>query len=307
MQVPFGGSSLFKALLSSGLLGGAAVVVITASVAPAKAHDHELGFISAVGFNWNLDNTVTVSYGPTIGFSGFVINPATSIDINLVTLNATNLRLFGSFSYPIYGSNVSAAFDIPITDYSSDPASWSLGLHLPIDQDGLTGSVDLKTTGLFSEGAFSDAASNARIGITLDVPGGFELATEIGFSERDSFDIKNLSIGQELMLNGQSFRLGLDVPTAFFLSGAQAGNPPLGPSIPDLDYLEPEGFFHTPGTGYVYTGRGLLGPTQEFGLTSTNVPGPLPILGIGAAFSFSRKLRKRIKNAKPEVISVTSI
>ena len=37
----------------------------------------------------------------------------------------------------------------------------------------------------------------------------------------------------------------------------------------------------------------------------TNVaPGPLPILGVGAAFGFSRKLRKRIKSGEsPEVIS----
>jgi len=34
------------------------------------------------------------------------------------------------------------------------------------------------------------------------------------------------------------------------------------------------------------------------------VPSPLPILGVGAAFSYSRKLRKRIKNSKtPEVMS----
>jgi hypothetical protein len=34
------------------------------------------------------------------------------------------------------------------------------------------------------------------------------------------------------------------------------------------------------------------------------VPGPLPLLGVGAAFGFSRKLRKRIKNSTlPEVIS----
>jgi hypothetical protein len=37
------------------------------------------------------------------------------------------------------------------------------------------------------------------------------------------------------------------------------------------------------------------------------VPGPLPILGITAAFGFSRKLRKRIKTRKtPEAISVIS-
>lgn len=33
-----------------------------------------------------------------------------------------------------------------------------------------------------------------------------------------------------------------------------------------------------------------------------NVPGPLPILGIGAAFGFTRRLRKRIKDARHEVI-----
>jgi hypothetical protein len=34
------------------------------------------------------------------------------------------------------------------------------------------------------------------------------------------------------------------------------------------------------------------------------VPGPLPLLGAGAAFGFSRKLRKRIKTSKsPEVMS----
>jgi hypothetical protein len=36
----------------------------------------------------------------------------------------------------------------------------------------------------------------------------------------------------------------------------------------------------------------------------SNVPGPLPLLGVGAAFGYSRKLRKRIKTRKsPEVLS----
>ena len=37
-----------------------------------------------------------------------------------------------------------------------------------------------------------------------------------------------------------------------------------------------------------------------------NVPGPLPILGLGAMVGYSRKLRKRIKSSKPEVISTTA-
>jgi hypothetical protein len=39
----------------------------------------------------------------------------------------------------------------------------------------------------------------------------------------------------------------------------------------------------------------------------TEVPGPLPILGAAAAFGWSRKLRRRIKASKPEVISTTAV
>lgn len=37
------------------------------------------------------------------------------------------------------------------------------------------------------------------------------------------------------------------------------------------------------------------------------VPGPLPILGAAAAFGWSRKLRKRLKSSKPELISTTAL
>ena len=40
---------------------------------------------------------------------------------------------------------------------------------------------------------------------------------------------------------------------------------------------------------------------------AVEVPGPLPILGAAAAFGFSRKLRKRLKSSKPEVISTTAV
>lgn len=36
-------------------------------------------------------------------------------------------------------------------------------------------------------------------------------------------------------------------------------------------------------------------------------PGPLPILGAAAAFGYSRKLRKSIKDSNPEVISITAV
>ena len=39
----------------------------------------------------------------------------------------------------------------------------------------------------------------------------------------------------------------------------------------------------------------------------TPVPGPLPLLGAGAAFGWSRKIRKRIKSSRPEVIPTSTV
>jgi hypothetical protein len=307
------GHSPYKALLSAGLLGGAAMVVITALVAPAKANNHEPGFGSAITFLWKLEESLNVTYSPTIDIEGVSVGPGVSIDISLRTRDATNLKLIGSISKDVDDGKVGAQFNIPISNYRSDSASWDLGYILPINKDGVMGEIEFKTTGPFSKGALSAAASNARIGIKLGLLDGFGLDAEFGFSERDDFGIKKLSIGQNLSLGDSSFMLGIHAPIDFYLRNGSAGEPPpppLDPPIHDLLFIEPIGFFHTPGTGYVYTGRGKLGPTQEFGLVSSNisnVPGPIPILGIGVALSFSRKLRKRIKNAKPKVISTTAI
>jgi hypothetical protein len=53
-------------------------------------------------------------------------------------------------------------------------------------------------------------------------------------------------------------------------------------------------------------GFAYFGPNLNL-LQAQAVPGPLPIFGIAAAFGYSRKLRKRIKNSKPEVISTTAV
>jgi hypothetical protein len=37
------------------------------------------------------------------------------------------------------------------------------------------------------------------------------------------------------------------------------------------------------------------------------VPAPLPLLGVGAAFGWSRKIRKRIKSSKPDVIPTVTV
>jgi hypothetical protein len=68
-----------------------------------------------------------------------------------------------------------------------------------------------------------------------------------------------------------------------------------------------------PGFSYEYAGGSSVTNEQSLTVTSgatgqdndtEQVPGPLPLLGVGVAFGYSRKLRKRIKTRKtPEAIS----
>jgi len=46
------------------------------------------------------------------------------------------------------------------------------------------------------------------------------------------------------------------------------------------------------------------GSLERISNTFTSVPGPLPILGVAAAFGYSRKLRKRINNSRLQYTSV---
>lgn len=81
---------------------------------------------------------------------------------------------------------------------------------------------------------------------------------------------------------------------------------------PDLQVFTPNNDIAIP--NFSYTNSLDKGATGTFGISSEGsdpgverVPGPLPILGLGAAFGFSRKLRKRIKSSKPELISTTAV
>lgn len=60
----------------------------------------------------------------------------------------------------------------------------------------------------------------------------------------------------------------------------------------------------TPGPGVTIIGFNTS-EVQAQGIEQ--VPGPLPILGAAAAFGWSRKLRRRIKASKPELISTTAL
>ena len=81
-----------------------------------------------------------------------------------------------------------------------------------------------------------------------------------------------------------------------------------------LKYTLPEVTVN-PGESYLFdvdaattTSTYATGATQPSvsGSSILDVPGPLPILGAAAAFGWSRKLRKRLKSSKPEVISTTA-
>ncbi len=66
-----------------------------------------------------------------------------------------------------------------------------------------------------------------------------------------------------------------------------------------------DGIFY--GTTYNGGTDGGYGSVFSFEVSAAPVPGPLPILGVVAALGYSRKLRKRIKSSKPEVISTTAV
>jgi hypothetical protein len=68
----------------------------------------------------------------------------------------------------------------------------------------------------------------------------------------------------------------------------------------EFTYATTYGFGFKDG-GFIEVGGEKIQPIRH------DVPGPLPILGTAAAFGYSRKLRKRIKSSKPEVISTTAV
>ena len=58
-------------------------------------------------------------------------------------------------------------------------------------------------------------------------------------------------------------------------------------------------FLTASSTPFQYFDNVVVNVDDEGPNTSTSVPGPLPLLGVGAALGFSRKLRRRIKGSTP--------
>ena len=69
----------------------------------------------------------------------------------------------------------------------------------------------------------------------------------------------------------------------------------------NLDPTNPLAFV----TGVSFNSSGTVNVTQTpITFNTSSVPGPIPLFGVGAAFGFSRKLRKRIKSLKLESLGV---
>jgi len=69
----------------------------------------------------------------------------------------------------------------------------------------------------------------------------------------------------------------------------------------------PTGIFYGTGGGGGEFGGGAIYSFEVSAALVPSVPGPLPVLGVGATFGWSRKIRKRIKASKPEVIITTAV
>jgi hypothetical protein len=84
--------------------------------------------------------------------------------------------------------------------------------------------------------------------------------------------------------------------TAMDLNTLTLSNTGVSPFI-DISYLGANKIYVTDTYQSVVGNPMGYGQISDFTNTFEAVPGPLPVLGAGAAFGFSRKLRKRIKSA----------
>ena len=81
------------------------------------------------------------------------------------------------------------------------------------------------------------------------------------------------------------------------------GDGPFGGSLDFIDGSNELSFEPDFGSLYFEQPDDFFGNYQGIVITvPTAVPGPLPLLSVGAAFGFSRKIRRRIKSSRPEGI-----
>jgi hypothetical protein len=94
-------------------------------------------------------------------------------------------------------------------------------------------------------------------------------------------------VGIDILLNGVS--TGLTTPAGFFALNPLTLNSGFVSGVNTLDFVAVDSYLL--GGFLVSSVQGVATPLNS---STSSVPGPLPLLGIAAAFGYSRKLRKRI-------------
>ena len=107
-------------------------------------------------------------------------------------------------------------------------------------------------------------------------------------------------------------QIGSDFSVSF---GGSSGGPNLGSidfnNAGDVLSFQPDFgslYFSVPAKGQFFgTYQGIATSAPPPCHSCASVPGPLPLLGVGAAFGFSRKIRRRIKSSRSEGIPATTV
>ena len=175
-----------------------------------------------------------------------------------------------ALSFPIYFPSQTGGFSSP---FATPPGSTNPSASFSGPGKGTTGSFNPFANGVKSVGKLLFEGTISYTG----TPGsGIFLRLLSNDSEVKSFQIAS----GNTVLNNQPFSYNFTKETNENINSDLA--------------------FEFEGIGNLTSSHPTIG-------VSVKVPGPLPILGAAAAFGFSRKLRKRLKSSKPEVISTTEV
>ena len=271
--------SFAKALFTAGLLGGAAVGVITSTATPAHAD-----FISRHAYLDGEIRSVRTCLGFPCGTP--VVTPVKESQTTKVGFQWTGwgFDLLNVYQ-PIPGGAT------PLTQQSD--FSWQSTQQIAVYDPSIP-------TEYQRMGSIRDALANG--GYYDDVAD--LLMPAFGAGLANSADNLSLFTAIEVgqwVAGGATF----DFYSPYsFSDGVNLSLPGVLVSTSPFawDPTFPGGWKSAPGS--LYSGISFVSFATD---GSVKVPGPLPILGIGAAFAFSRKLRKRIMDGKsPQAVGADS-
>ena len=262
-------TTLSKTLLTAGLLGGAALTTLGAGSAQAAWDLHEpLGYICTIA--------------PTLGGAACEKAPAPG------ATTPTPVARPGSGLYPenklLTLLDWSGLLPDDTIAFTKQAASWEVDLDFSLDRVAVSsGSLDYKLETTDPNFVFNVAALSTLLSPVQPFPlGDFEVTKSIYSDAAFSNLLLKLTNDEVPPPAGTLVANGPISGNTIYVR--DAWNIPLGSNVA-LDAIQNN-----------YTRGG--------GCCRTEVPAPLPLLGVGAAFGFSRNLRKRIKTSKsPEAMS----